>query len=100
MNVRAGGETGQVYPAFARPLEAAARRKKTGARPLGPAAILAQDPYRQPEKTKTSPAPAFHAAGQAVGRGLWSAYALFVAAYRDAATSRRVEPVSVAPGGR
>jgi REP element-mobilizing transposase RayT len=66
-------------------LEAAVRRKKTGARPLGPAAILAQEPHRQPKKTKTSPAPAFHAASKAVRRELWNAYALFVAAYRDAA---------------
>jgi hypothetical protein len=66
-------------------LEAAARRKATGARPLGPAAVLAQDPHRQPNKTRSSPAPAFHAASKAVRRELWNAYALFVAAYRDAA---------------
>jgi hypothetical protein len=66
-------------------LEASVRRKKTGARPLGPAAILAQDPQRQPKKTKKSPAPAFHASSKAVRRELWNAYALFVAAYRDAA---------------
>src|SRR5947199_1502433 len=66
-------------------LEAATRRKKTGVRPRGPAAILAQNPTREPEKTKKSPAPAFHAASKAVRRELWNAYALFVAAYRDAA---------------
>jgi putative transposase len=66
-------------------LEAATRRKKTGVRPLGPAAILAQNPHRQPKKTKKSPAPAIHAASKAVRRELWSAYSLFVAAYRDAA---------------
>jgi putative transposase len=66
-------------------LEAAARRKRTGVKPLGPAAVLAQDPLRQPKKTKKSPAPAFHAASKAVRRELWNAYSLFVAAYRDAA---------------
>jgi hypothetical protein len=70
-------------------LEAAARRKRTGAKPLGVAAVLAQNPLRRPEKTKKSPAPAFHAASRAVRRGLWEAYALFVAAYRDAAEKLR-----------
>ena len=48
--------------------ETAARRKRTGIKPLGPAAVLAQDPLRQPKKTKKSPAPAFHAASKAVRR--------------------------------
>jgi hypothetical protein len=38
--------------------EAAARRKRTGAKPLGVAAVLAQNPLRRPKKTKKSPAPA------------------------------------------
>jgi hypothetical protein len=62
-------------------IEAAARRKKTGVKPIGPAAILTQDPHRQPARTKKSPAPAFHAASQAVRRRLCKAYVLFVAAY-------------------
>jgi hypothetical protein len=41
------------------------------------------------EKTKKSPAPAFHAASRAVRRELWDAYALFVAAYRAAAEKLR-----------
>jgi REP element-mobilizing transposase RayT len=69
--------------------EATARRKRTGAKTLGPAAVLAQNPLRQPEKTKKSPAPAFHAASKAVRRELWNAYGLFVAAYRDAAEKLR-----------
>lgn len=69
--------------------EAAARRKRTGAKPLGPAAILAQNPLQRPKKTKKSPAPAFHAASRAVRRELWDAYALFVAAYRAAAEKLR-----------
>jgi REP element-mobilizing transposase RayT len=59
--------------------EAAARRKKNGVKPLGAAAILTQDPHRQPARSKKSPAPAFHAARQAARRGLREAYALFVA---------------------
>jgi hypothetical protein len=62
--------------------EAVTRRKKNGVKPLGPAAILPQDPHHQPKRSKKSPAPAFHAASQAVRRGLREAYALFVAAYR------------------
>ena len=69
--------------------EIAARRKRTGAKPLGVAAVLAQNPLQRPKKTKKSPAPAFHAASKAVRRGLWDAYALFVAAYRAAAEKLR-----------
>jgi hypothetical protein len=69
--------------------EAAARRKRTGAKPLGVAAVLAQDPLQWPKKTKKSPAPAFHAASKAMRRELWNAYSLFVAAYRDAAEKLR-----------
>jgi REP element-mobilizing transposase RayT len=69
--------------------EAAIRRKRTGVRPLGRAAILAQNSHQQPERTKKSPAPAFHAASQAVRRELRSFYAEFVAAYRDAAGKLR-----------
>ena len=69
--------------------EAAARRKRTGVQPRGPAAVLKQNPLRRPKKTKKSPAPAFHAASKAVRRELWDAYALFVAAYRAAAEKLR-----------
>jgi REP element-mobilizing transposase RayT len=69
--------------------EAAARRKRTGVKPLGVAAVLAQDPLQRPKKTKKSPAPAFHAASKAVRRELWNAYALFVAVYRSAAEKLR-----------
>jgi hypothetical protein len=71
-------------------LEAAARRKRTGVRPRGVVAVLAQNPLRRPKKTKKSPAPAFHKASKAVRRELWDAYALFVAAaYRAAAEKLR-----------
>jgi putative transposase len=69
--------------------ETAARRKRTGTKPRGVAAVLAQNPFRRPKKTKKSPAPAFHAASKAVRRELWDAYALFVAAYRTAAEKLR-----------
>ena len=69
--------------------EVAVRRKRTGAKPLGAAAVLAQNPRQRPKKTKKSPAPAFHAASKAVRRELRDAYALFVAAYRTAAEKLR-----------
>jgi putative transposase len=69
--------------------EVAARRKRTGAKPLGVAAVLAQSPLQKPKKTKKSPAPAFHAASKAVRRELWNAYSWFVAVYRDAAAKLR-----------
>jgi REP element-mobilizing transposase RayT len=80
--------------------EAAARRKRTGAKPLGVAAVLSQDPLQKPKKTKKSPAPAFHAASRAVRRSLWDAYSLFVAAYRAAAEKLRAGVRDVAfPSG-
>jgi hypothetical protein len=69
--------------------EAIVRRKRTGAKPLGVAAVLSQDPLQKPRKTKKSPAPAFHAASRAVRRGLREAYASFVAAYRTTAEKLR-----------
>jgi len=45
--------------------EAAAARKRTGAEPLGVAAILSQDPTNRPKRLKKSPAPLFHAASKA-----------------------------------
>jgi REP element-mobilizing transposase RayT len=69
--------------------EAASRRQRTGIRPLGPAAILTQNPQSQPLKTKRSPAPAVHAATLAVRRQMRDAYRWFVAVYRDAAEKLR-----------
>lgn len=76
--------------------EAATRRKRTGLRPLGPGAILAQNPLLRPERTKKSPAPAFHAASHIVRRELRGFYAEFVAAYRDAAQKIRAGVLHVA----
>jgi len=69
--------------------EAAAHRDRTGAQPLGRAAILAQNPLSQPVRTKKSPAPAAHAATRTVRRELRDAYFWFVAAYRAAAEKLR-----------
>jgi REP element-mobilizing transposase RayT len=69
--------------------EAAAHRDRTGAKPLGRAAILAQNPLSQPVRTKKSPAPAVHAATRTVRRELRDAYFWFVAAYRSAAEKLR-----------
>ena len=65
--------------------EAAADRRSRGVRALGPKAILAQSPQERPKNTKRSPAPAFHAATKAARRAMRDAYALFLAAYREAA---------------
>jgi putative transposase len=69
--------------------EADDRRERTGVQPLGPEAILAQNPLSQPAKPKKSPAPAVHAATKAVRRELRNAYFTFVASYRDAAAKLR-----------
>jgi hypothetical protein len=69
--------------------EAAIRRKNVGIRPRGPAAVLAQNPLRRPLKTKKSPAPAFHAASQAMRRELRDAYGWFLGAFRQAAEKLR-----------
>jgi REP element-mobilizing transposase RayT len=76
--------------------EAAARRKRTGRRTLGPGAIQAQSPFQQPERTKKSPAPAFHAASRRARRELRGFYAEFVAAFRDAAEKMRAGILNVA----
>jgi hypothetical protein len=48
---------------------------------MGVGAVLRQKPHTQPNKTKKSPAPRFHAASKAIRDGLREAYGLF----RDAA---------------
>ena len=69
--------------------EGAKRREETGVEPPGPSTILKQQPESRPMKTKKSPAPLFHAATRKVWQELWEAYALFVAAFRDAAEKWR-----------
>jgi len=65
--------------------EAAAKRELTGREPLGPEAILSQQPHTRPEKIKKSPAPLFHAASKAARQALREAYGTFLAAFREAA---------------
>jgi hypothetical protein len=69
--------------------ETAARRKRTGATPLGRAAVLKQDPLERPKKIKKSPAPLFHAVSKRVRDDLRAAYFTFFAAFREAAERLR-----------
>jgi hypothetical protein len=64
---------------------AAARRKESGREPTGAAAIRSQNPLSQPARTKRSPAPLVHAASKRVREEIYRTYALFVAAFREAA---------------
>ena len=59
-------------------------RGQVGARPLS-----LVDPTRRPEKLKKSPAPFVHAATKAARLAFREMYALFVAAYREAADKLR-----------
>jgi hypothetical protein len=65
--------------------EAEAIRRKNGIPVLGVRAILQQNPHTEPNRTKRSPAPRFHAASKAVRNALREMYGLFLAAFRDAA---------------
>ena len=65
--------------------QAADRRAATGIEPLGPAAILRQQPFSQPTKTKRSPAPLVHAASKRVRTEMRIAYTWFSRTFRDAA---------------
>ena len=66
-------------------LDARMARMERGTSVLGVGAVLRQNPHTRPNKTKKSPAPRFHAASKAIRNGLWEAYHLFLAAFRDAA---------------
>jgi hypothetical protein len=65
--------------------QAAARRAATGIEPLGAVAILRQQPFSQPAKTKKSPAPLVHATSKRVRTEMKIAYRWFVRAFREAA---------------
>jgi hypothetical protein len=69
--------------------EAAAELAKAGREPLGVDTVLRQDPETRPARSKKSPAPLFHAATKAVRKAFWEAYALFVAAFREASERLR-----------
>jgi len=65
--------------------EAGAHRDKTGTTPMGAAAIRKQNPHDQPQRSKKSPAPLFHAASKRVRDDLRADYYAFLAAFREAA---------------
>ena len=65
--------------------EAALERKLTGREVLGVEKVLAMDPLSSPETVERSPQPRFHAFRAAIWKQMWVAYALVLAAYRDAA---------------
>jgi len=69
--------------------EAAAERKRIGKPVLGVEAILAQKPHDRPVRPKKEPAPFVHAATKAARLAFREMYALFVAAYREAAEKLR-----------
>src|SRR6185436_10505288 len=76
---------------LAQEIENKARQEREAKRvkPLGPKAILAQNPFDRPEAPKKSPAPLFHAFRKGARKTLWEAYAWFVAAFREAAEKLR-----------
>lgn len=65
--------------------EARADREARGIEPLGVEAILRQDPHNRPNRTKKSPAPAYHAASKEARKNFWESYSAFVASFREAA---------------
>ena len=71
-----------------------------GIRPLGIAAVLAQNPLHRTDRIKKSPAPFVHAATKAMRQFLWEGYALFLAAYRSAAERLKAgDPAPPFPAG-
>ncbi|HEV2853139.1 MAG TPA: transposase [Thermoanaerobaculia bacterium] len=70
--------------------DAAAQRQANGRLPLGADTIQRQDPRTEPNRTKKSPAPRFHAVRKWVRLELYQTYTLFVQAYREAAELLRL----------
>jgi len=52
---------------------------------MGAAAIRKQNPHDQPQRSKKSPAPLFHAASKSVREAFRTDYYSFLAAFREAA---------------
>ncbi len=69
--------------------EAATLRRSTGSMVLGVSRLLKQHPHTQPNQSKRSPAPRFHAYSIAVQKALRAAYSEFAAAFRKAAERLR-----------
>jgi hypothetical protein len=70
--------------------DAAIQREAHGRQFLGADTILRQDPRTEPNRTKKSPAPRFHAVRKWVRKELYQTYTLFVQAYREAAELLRL----------
>jgi hypothetical protein len=68
----------------AAPKDAAVQRETHGRQFLGADTILRQDPRTEPNRTKKSPAPRFHAVRKWVRKELYQTYTLFEQAYREA----------------
>jgi hypothetical protein len=69
--------------------EVTRRRAETGKPTPGPDAIRRQNPHEQPQSSKKSPAPLFHAVTLRARKDLYAAYAGFLAAFREAAAKWR-----------
>ena len=76
--------------------EAAAERKRTGARVLGKAKILRRSPHYRPDRMDRSPAPPVHCSDRAYKERFLAAYREFVAAYRAAFAALRAGIVTFA----
>ncbi len=79
------------------------RHAAAGTRPLGVAALLAQDPHARPATPKHSPAPLCHASSTPVRSAFRAAYRAFVDAFRHAAevlrASKPGSPLPTFPTG-
>jgi hypothetical protein len=69
--------------------ETESRHQQNGTEPLGPRAILREQPHAAPDQVDRSPAPRFHAATRRAHRELHTAYSWFLAAYREAVEDAR-----------
>jgi hypothetical protein len=69
--------------------EAAVSRQRSGSQVLGASEVCRQHPFDRPARPKKSAAPMFHAATKLVRQELWTAYAWFVAQFREASKKLR-----------
>jgi hypothetical protein len=79
------------------------RHEVEGGRPLGVAAVLAQDPLAQPAASKHSPAPLCHGSTAPIRSAFRATYRTFVDAFRRAAGALRAlspgAPLPAFPAG-
>jgi REP element-mobilizing transposase RayT len=69
--------------------EAALCRQRSGSQVMGASKVRGQHPFDRPARPKKSPAPLFHAASKLMRQELWTAYAWFVAQFRQASEKLR-----------